>query len=501
MPHAPNQCKVLIMEQLSKQKFKRGVQWLSWSGVLATVGAGSILAYSLVFNQPTTPISVRVATVERGTIEESVNESGTLELGNQQILKSPAEATVEQVLVQLGTGVKAGRELIVLRDPERETILAKKQLEISGGELTLASRRQEVLAAEGKLRAARQELQKFLTFGNAVQLDIREQELKLANDRQKVVEAEEDLAAAQQKLQESKDLFDKGFIAGNEVRNQEEEIRRAKSALREAQLTVNTTTLQLQRLQLQLQLSERELRDEIAAQQSELATAQLQLGNDTRELQRLQLEYREIEQRLQNSIVTATIDGKVLDIKVKNGAVVQVGDPLLTLGDPDREFVKLNLSTLNAAKVQPNQLARISVIGPDERTYTGRVENLSLQATTGDGSNPGSGSSDQATVSATVKLDKPTGTLIPSSQVNVEIVLKQQENVVVLPTEAIQQSGSKPFVWLRDDRGLARRRDVTLGLEGLTTVEVTSGINAGEEVVLPLPGLQLTPGTPLNPQF
>ena len=122
MPHAPNQCKVLIMEQLSKQKFKRGVQWLSWSGVLATVGAGSILAYSLVFNQPTTPISVRVATVERGTIEESVNESGTLELGNQQILKSPAEATVEQVLVQLGTGVKAGRELIVLRDPERETI-------------------------------------------------------------------------------------------------------------------------------------------------------------------------------------------------------------------------------------------------------------------------------------------------------------------------------------------------------------------------------------------
>jgi len=80
-----------------------------------------------------------------------------------------------------------------------------------------------------------------------------------------------------------------------------------------------------------------------------------------------QLDYQETQEKLLNSIVTATIDGKILDMKVKKGSVVKVGDELLTLGDPSQELVKLNLSILNATKVKPNQLARINVIGLDEQ--------------------------------------------------------------------------------------------------------------------------------------
>jgi len=483
------------MELLSKQKFKRGVQWLGWSGVITVVAAGGILIYRLAIDRPPEPVSVPTINVKLGRIEDSINESGTVELGNQQTLKSPAEGVVEQVRVQLGGLVKSGQELVILRNPERETILTKKQLEIQQKEITLARSRQEVVEKQEKLKTAERKLQEFDSQMSAEQLEIRKQELNLANDRAKVTEKEEELAAAQGKLEELKALFDRGFIAANEVRDQEEAVRRAKSALRDARLTVTTKTLERQRLEFQQQQKQQELRDAIVTAKLELQKAQFQVNNNTSQLQLSQLDYQETQEKLLNSIVTATIDGKILDMKVKKGAVVKVGDELLTLGDPSQELVKLNLSILNATKVKPNQLARIDIIGLDDRAFGGRVETVSPQATTG---GTGGNSSGVATVSATVKLDEPSGILIPGSQVSVEIVLQQQEDVVTLPVQAIQRLGKKSFVWVKDNQGLAQKRDVTLGLEGFSTVEVTGGLNPGEEVLLPPPDSPLQPGMPVS---
>ena len=108
--------------------------------------------------------------------------------------------------------------------------------------------------------------------------------------------------------------------------------------------------------------------------------------------------------------------------------------------------------------------------------------------------------SSQPTVPATVQLDSPNHTLIPGSRVNVEIVLEQRQNVVVLNTEAIQRSESHPFVWIRDSHNKAEKRDVNVGLEGLVTVEVASGLRAGEQVILPIGESQLKPGIPVIPQ-
>jgi len=233
-----------------------------------------------------------------------------------------------------------------------------------------------------------------------------------------------------------------------------------------------------------------------------LREAQLAVSTDIRELQRLQLDLQKSQQQLQESSVIAPISGKVLNIMVKDGDGVDRKNNLLTLGSPAQELVKLQLSTLNAAQIKLGQLARISVIGPNPQIYTGRVQSLYPQATTGEkeGENSSSGRSNQATVPATVKLDQPTSTLIPGSKVNVEIILQQRQNVVVLNTEAIQRDRAKPFVWVRDSQGKAHKRSVNLGLEGLTTVEVSSGLQAGEQILLPPAEESLEEGTPTIPQ-
>ncbi len=399
----------------SRREFKAGVRWLAWSGALAMVSIGGWLAYVSMWQRPAQPVPVRLLSVARGTIETTINESGTVELRGQQTLKSPSEGAVDQVLVQPGNRVRVGQSLLTLRYPERQTALANQQLQI------------------------------------------QTQELTLARSREKITEAQEQLVVNEQELNTLAVLAQSGAISRQRLQETQDKVRNSRTTLRDAQLAARSAAL---------------------------------------ELQRLQLERQRIQQQVQNTVVTAPLNGKVLDVKVRNGDGVELRTDLLTLGDPTQELVKLRLSTLNASRVQVNQRARVSVIGPNASVYPARVQSLYPQATLPEGqSDP-----NQVAVPATVRLEQPTQTLIPGSQVNVEIVLEQRQNVVALAVEAIQRSEQPPFVWVRDGQGRAQRREIQVGLEGLLQAEVRSGLRPGETVVVPPADLALEPGTPVQPQ-
>ena len=404
-----------------KSKFKTGVQWLVWLGALALVSIGVWLTYLLFLERSAEPVAVSLLTVERGTVETTINESGTVELREQRSLKSPTEGAVDQVLVQPGDKVKSGQVLVTLRYPERQTALGNQQLQI------------------------------------------QQEEITLARNRQKIVEAQEQLIADERERRNLAALAVEGAVAQKQVQEQEDKVRNTRATLREAQADARTAAL---------------------------------------ELRILQLERQGIQQQLKDTVVTAPLNGIVLGVNVKDGDGVELRTDLLTLGDPTQVLVKLQLSTLNAVRVRVNQLARVSVIGPNAQTFTGRIQSLYPQALTPEeierqGNRK---QSDQPTIPATVRLDTPTRTLIPGSGVNVEVVLEQRQNVVVLNTEAIQGSEPNAFVWVRDSQSKAQKRPITLGLEGLLTAEVNSGLRPGDQVVLPPPEPPLESGMPVTPK-
>jgi len=482
-----------------KNSFKTGVKWLLWSSFLTLGIGGGLFAYGLYQNRPPEPIGVRLIPVKLGDIEIPITEIGIVELAGQQTLKSPNDGTVDQVLVKIGQTITSGQDLITLRNPEQKTTLIKQDLEIQKQKLTLERFRQKVAEAQEALNIAQGKLEDYKSGQNNELLEIQKQEITRANNRQKVVEAQEKLAAAKGKFNDEKALYERGYVPGDNVKNQAEQVRLAKVSLREAQFPINTDFLDLKSHQSKLQEQEKKLQEEVMKAESALRQAQLEVATNSPALKILQLDRQEKEQQLKNHIVTASINGKVLNIQVKNGDGVKRETELLTLGDPSQELVKLQLSTLNAAKVRPNQSVRISIMGPNSKQFLGKVESVSTLAQSGDSKgNNGSNQGSQATVPATVRLDAPTRTLIPGSQVSVDIILQQRQKVVVLNTEVIVRSDSKPFVWIRDSQGKAQKRSVTLGLEGLTQVEVTSGLRTGDKVVIPPPEAALEAGTPIQ---
>ena len=407
----------------TKNKYLSGTRWLVWSGIISLFAVGGWFGYSYYIQHSAEPIVVKSLSAQKGTVENIVSESGTVEYGEQRTLKSPGEnLTVEQVKVAEGDRVSAGETLLLLRDREAE------------------EQEREQIAQNAQ------------------------QELTLARNRQKVIEARQKLIHQEIELSKLKEPFQLGAVAESVFLDEQRQLIEAQAELRDARAEVEKAELDVRKGQ-----------DKLLA----------------------------IQQKLKDRLVNAPIDGVVLDVQAEDGDGITTDTELLTLGDNRQERVKLRLTTLNAAQVRLNQVARVSEIGPNSKTFTGKVVTLHPSATAedekgGSSNSFGQQSDNQNKVDTTILLDRPSQTLIPGSQVDVEIVQQQRQNVVTLPIEALQRTGTQPFVWVKDGQDRAKKQPVTPGLEGLELVEITSGLKAGERVILPSSTATLAPDTPVK---
>lgn len=358
-------------------------------------------------------------------------------------LHTVERSAVELTVTASGTLAFGGQQ--TLKSPQNEATVEQVLVEVRS--LVEAGQPLLVLRDRNKEQEVRSQ-----------QVEIQKAQLDLSRNQEKVTEVQQQVSAAVEQYQESQGLLAQGFISEDEVRNDQEALDRVRSELKDAQLAVIKTELDLK------------------------------AAGETLAL---------LEQQLSDRVITSPIDGVVLKVNVTAGEAIATDTELLTLGDPTQEIVDLQLSTLDAAKVSINQPTKIRAIGPDAQDYQGRVAALSPQALNpqGAGNNSQEG---QARVNAKVKLDRASQTLIPGSFVSVEIITEQQQNVLVLPPEAVQRNGPDTFVWIRDQRGNAAQQPIELGLQGLDLFEVTDGLRVGDQVALVPPTLTIAPGMPIS---
>ena len=66
----------------------------------------------------------------------------------------------------------------------------------------------------------------------------------------------------------------------------------------------------------------------------------------------------------------------------------------------------------------------------------------------------------------------------------ITIELGRRDNVLSIPKAAVHRAGDKTYVYVVDDDGYRRYREVVIGLEGDTRTEIVSGLEAGERVAV-----------------
>ncbi|MBV9848593.1 MAG: efflux RND transporter periplasmic adaptor subunit, partial [Armatimonadetes bacterium] len=157
-----------------------------------------------------------------------------------------------------------------------------------------------------------------------------------------------------------------------------------------------------------------------------------------------------------------------------------------TLGD--RLLVRVGINEVDISKVRLGAPVTIHVDALSGRTLTGHVISIAPASTsafpdsTGAG---GAGGSAIAKFSVKVAFDRADPRLRPGMSAAVDILSAQRRRVILAPLEAVLFAGNAGTVTVLTPVGRQEKRKVTLGLRNDTSVEVRSGLRAGEHLVVP----------------
>jgi len=181
-------------------------------------------------------------------------------------------------------------------------------------------------------------------------------------------------------------------------------------------------------------------------------------------------ELRATEIALGETRITAPATGVVVDRRVEPGDLAMPGQPLLVLDDPRAYRLEAEVGESAVGRVRVGQRVPV-VLDSLGRTLEGRVVEI-IPA------------SDPSSRTVTVKLDLPVDPGLRSGLFGRARFPAGERQVLVVPSAALVERGQLTAVYVVDDQGIARLRLVTAGARHADRVEILSGLDAGERVVV-----------------
>lgn len=172
------------------------------------------------------------------------------------------------------------------------------------------------------------------------------------------------------------------------------------------------------------------------------------------------------------AIIRARFAGLIVKVWRAVGDTVTGGanDPILRFIDPSRVQVSILLSIAEVARVTPGLKARIQTGG-----------GAPLDAIVATRTTP----ADASAMSVDVRLNTTMPLALPvDTPVQAEITVDERASTLVIPVGALLRDGSGSFVYVAGDDNKAHRKNVSVGLSTRTMAEITSGLTAGDRVIL-----------------
>ena len=173
------------------------------------------------------------------------------------------------------------------------------------------------------------------------------------------------------------------------------------------------------------------------------------------------------------SVVRATFPGVVARRLHNPGDFVEpsAADPVLGVIDPARLQVVASVPVADLPRVVVGHAAEIRAPGQDDGEAAKVLTKPAKVDATG------------ATGDVRLAFTRPTA-LTAGTRVEAEILGEERRNVVVIPAAAIVSEEGEVFVMVAGPDNKAHKYPVAIGLSTRTLVEITSGLKAGDRVIV-----------------
>jgi HlyD family secretion protein len=320
----------------------------------------------------------------------------------------------------------------------------------------ITGRAEKVLVVEGAAVKAGQplilletrELEAGLAQARAAEASARARlatvrELNLPQSNDAVVQAEAQFQFAEKEYARNRELHGKGFIAEARLQDVERQLAVAKSQLDAARTLVKAQNA--------------------SGVQAREAAARSQEAVAAREL---------AESKLAQATLRASVPGTVLVREVEPGDIVSPGKRLLVLESAGETRLTAQIDEKNLPSLKIGQPALVSSDAFPDRNFQATLYYISPGVDVARGS-----------VEARFQVPEPPGYLRADMTVSISIDVARKASALTVPAEAVRESGGARSVQVVRN-GRAESVKVETGVRTSARVEITSGINEGETVVL-----------------
>lgn len=408
--------------------------------------------------------AVEVDVVTQGSIASILNYSGNLQAKADVQISPRVSGEIEEILVNVGDEVKKGDpiakiddELLVMDIRNAEVGLKQAQLELV--KMEAGSRSEEITAARSAYQIALTALQ------DTEFIDDDERTSAVLN-----------LAQAQAELKRAQDEYDRIAWAGNVGQTpQAVQLEQATAAYEAALATYNLQTnprdqdlapleANLVEAQLNLALLEEPFRDfdfDIARTQIEQAEVSL----DSAELQ---LSYATIE---------APFDGVIAAVEIEEGTFVSPSSQTSIARLVSQEM-EIEVS------IEENRIGQLEV-GQNVAIQVAAYPGVEFPAVVG--VIPPVADATTRTFDVTIVPQDELRLLRSGMYADVSILVERKTDALLVPRTAVTLRNGEPTIFIvnvDDDTHKAEAQAVTTGLRDGTSIEILSGLEAGQNIVI-----------------
>ncbi len=410
------------------------------------MGAVAACLALFIISRMLAPSPLPVVTVrgaETATIEQTVDTSGTVQTEVKKTYFSPLSAKVGECQVNVGDTVAAGDVLLTydaadLEERRQEASLQNDEAYYSyqdtvnksaaeAAEYSRSSHDVEILEQQvADWKASVSALRQYVTDLGCHLRDAQKEgwEDRSAELQSMIDQANNDLTQKQEELAE----FESNLAEQKSIQSASEDAVLTASAKKQVTATKDLAALQADKVENAVE----EVKDGLKAE----------------------------------------FGGVVTDIKAVEGGVAEENGELLTVESNEDVCVIISLNKSDLEKVKEGQKAVITVV---DKEYEGTVTRISKSATKND--------KGASVVEGEIHIDNPDADIFLGVDAKVTIEGNKAENVIAVPIEAVNVGKDGSFVYVVNN-GVLETRTVETGISSSELVEIKSGLDGTEQVVL-----------------
>lgn len=441
---------------------RRTILIISAVGIVVVLIAIAALALQNQSASAAATVRVQTSTVQRGSLVATVSAAGNISVLEEASLAFQTNGRVAKVNVLVGDAVKAGQVLMELDTTDLNLALRTAQTNLASAQANFDQTKTNLDFALRNAQANLSNAQSNLAAAKA----------KNDQNPNALIIAKAALDKAQVALQKAQGDYnaiawrgDIGMTTQAATLQQATiDYNSALASYNQTAATINDTALKQAQTQLSL--------DQVALEQAQrnldtnLRTAQASLDN-------AKLSVEQAQRNLDKSRIIAPFDGvvSVVNNKVNDSVASAVAVGVV---NPNRLQVKVTVAEVDLPKIKANNTAQLTLDALTGKTYSAKVMTIGPVGTVTQG---------VVNYPVTLEITNVDGAIKPGMTANLAIVVERRDNVLLLPTRAVRTQGNQKTVTVQY-KGQSITQNVTTGLTNDTSVEIISGLQEGDVVLL-----------------